>query len=184
MKNQLIVLLLLFAFAFNSCKTKEKETTPITNEETTAINEFSLTVDYPVISSSSNPSEIKKSVESVTKIIDQAEEKFTKEALTLTLNNTANTPATIWYNNTTPIKITHGVANDAGAINGEFSYYLKEGKLWYSDQLFAKYLFEGEKLKYWMDAQWNVNNVSQENFTNREKQLLETVNSILKETNQ
>lgn len=184
MKKQIFLLLIFSSLTIIGCKNKDKEQIKETNEQTKVKNQFSLNLQYPEIDSASSPLEIKKSVENVIETIDQSQSELKKKEMIITLYNISNTPLTIWYSNNIPIKIVHGVTNDSGKFDGQFKYYLKNGKLWYSDQIFAKYLFQDEKLKYWMNELWNINDIPVKSFTDRENQLLETVKSIITKSEQ
>lgn len=184
MKKQFILLAILSTITFVGCKTNEKKQVQETETKKEVVKEvakeFVLNLDYPNISSTANATEIKSSVEKVTHKINQSLSKLKKKKTTIDLNNIPNTPLTIWYSNNTPIKVTHGVGDDSGKIDGEFNYYLKDGKIWYSDQIFARYLFDNNKLKYWMDEQWNSNNIPANDFTDRQNQLIKSLNHLLK----
>jgi len=184
MKKQLFLLLIFSSLTAIGCKNNDKEPIKKFNDQTEVQDEFSLNLTYPEIVLDSNPLELKKSVEKVIEIIDQSQSKLKKKELIITLSNISNTPLTIWYYNKIPLKIVHGVADDSGKIDGQFKYYLKNGKLWYSDQIFARYLFQDEKLMYWMDEQWNINDIPLKSFSNRENQLIETVKILIAKSEQ
>lgn len=183
MKKQLITLAILSTITIVGCKTNEKKQVQETETKKEVVKEvakeFVLNIDYPDISTTTNATGIKSSVEKVTHKINQSLSKLKKKKTTIDLNNIANTPLTIWYSNNTPIKVTHGVGDDSGKIDGEFSYYLKNGKIWYSEQIFARYLFDNNKLKYWMDEQWNINDYPANDITDRQNQLIKTLNHLI-----
>ena len=181
-KSPFIVLCFSILVVF-SCKQTNEEASIEPKIETKPINlapkEDSLQIDFPEISVNSTPTEIKKVIEETVATIDQSLSKLKKKEGAITLYQIPNTPLTIWYYNNSPIKIEHGVANDSGKIESTFKYYLNENGVWYSDQLFAKYIFQNQELIFWMDSEWNVNEIPVENFKAREKHLRETVQFLI-----
>jgi len=99
----------------------------------------------------------------------------------LTLNEIQNTPVDIWYQNGIPIKIEHGVTDDSGEFSGKFTYYLNQGKIWYSEQIYARYLFENDALKYWMDEGWNINEIPSEDMKTRGDDLTRIISFLVDE---
>ena len=95
--------------------------------------------------------------------------KLKKKQLKTTLFNIPNTPVTIWYANGKPVKIEYGVTDDSGTFDGVFQYYLKDGKLWFANQIFANYIFQNNELKYWLDENWNVNEIPKKDFKGAER---------------
>jgi hypothetical protein len=85
-----------------------------------------------------------------------------------------NTPVKMWYTDRKePVKIEYGVVDDSGNFSGIFKLYFINGNLWYADQIYAKYLFKSGKLQFWLDEGWNINEVCESDFLNRQKQLVE-----------
>ena len=138
-----------------------------------------LEINLPKINGSSGINDVVSAYKSQIGKVESALSKLQKKEIKTTLFNTPNTPVTIWYSDNKPVKITYGVTDDSGAFDGVFTYYLKDGKLWFSDQIFAKYIFQDNKLKYWLDENWNENDIPAKDFKDREKSVLNNVNTLL-----
>ena len=181
MKPIVLTAIVFGVITIGFCKNKNNVSSQKKPEETKPIKKPSLTIEYPDFStiSSSTAREREKMVLSVVKKIDANESKLKRENKYMTLDGIANTPVTIWYLHNTPIKIHMGVADDSGEISGVFKYYLKNRKIWYVNQIFARYLFDNGKLKYWMNKTWNVNRILDRDFKAREKSIKETVALLL-----
>lgn len=89
------------------------------------------------------------------------------------------TPITIWYSDENlPVKMKMGIKDDEGLFSNEFEYYFIKGKIWYSDQILSKYVFENEKLQYYINSVWDNIQVSKERFKAWEKRIHQTVAQI------
>jgi len=89
-------------------------------------------------------------------------------------------PVKIWSSaEGKPVRIDQGIANDAGKISATIKYYFIEGKLFYSDQIFARYLFNDEQLQFWLDEQWNVNDPEEVDYGMRDEHVKLTVTKLL-----
>lgn len=80
-----------------------------------------------------------------------------------------------------PVKIEHAVNDDSGEFRGTFQYYFIAGQLWYSDQVYARYIFDSNHLLYWLDEQWRINEMPANNFKDREMLLKTNTEKLLVE---
>jgi hypothetical protein len=139
-----------------------------------------LTETFPEINQMANSDEIRSISESMITEIDKALPKLKKVEKKLTLFDIAETPATIWYSDSDlPVKIEHGVANDSGEFTGKFQYFFIKGQLWYSDQIYARYLFESDHLIRWMDENWRESEDNPQYLKAREEVIKSNIVKIL-----
>ena len=185
MKPSTFFILVLTVVIFNSCKNQSEN--KITQEKTTPLeleseqNKTRASIGFPIIETNLTPSERKNKIEGVLGKINERLPEFEKKSKSLTLNDIKNTPVVIWYQNGIPIKIEHGVTDDLGEFSGKFIYYLNQGKIWYSEQIYARYLFENDALKYWMDEEWNINEIPSEDMKTREDDLTKIISYLVDE---
>jgi hypothetical protein len=139
-----------------------------------------LTETFPEINQMANSDEIRSISESVITEIDKALPELKKVEKKLTLFEIPETPVTIWYSDSDlPVKIEHGVANDSGEFSGKFQYYFIKGQLWYSDQIYARYLFESDHLIRWMDENWRESEDNPKYLKDREGVIKSNVDKLL-----
>ena len=139
--------------------------------------------DVPVFSKTSTRQDFKNGTEKLVNEIEKSLDGVKPLEKKLTIFNHQNTPVKIWFseNSRQPIKIEQGEAKDSGEYTGLSSYYFIDGDLWYSGQPFAQYIFESEKLMYWLDENWNINQIPEEDLKSREEVLNENVALMLNE---
>ncbi|MFO7703189.1 MAG: hypothetical protein R6V37_09415 [Psychroflexus maritimus] len=177
MKREIIcslILLLLLLGCINSNQSK-----PITiNEEQKKSDSVSIT--WPKLSPRASSEEIRITCDSVTTKINKTLPKLKKIEKKITLYNVPNTPVSIWYSKANlPVKIEHAVANESKEFTGKFHYYFINGNLWYSNQIYAKYIFENNQLSFWLNEHWNINEVTEKNYKDREKNLQKDIAKLL-----
>jgi hypothetical protein len=91
-----------------------------------------------------------------------------------------NSPVSIWYSSTNvPVKIECAVTNDSGVFSGVFQFYFIDGQLWYSDQIFARYLFSADTMQFWLDENWNDNKIPYSELKIRSNEIKEIIGKIL-----
>lgn len=89
------------------------------------------------------------------------------------------TPITIWYSDENlPVKMKMGIRDDEGLFSNDFEYYFINGKIWYSDQILSKYVFENEALQHYINSVWTNIQVSEKRFKAWEKRILQTIAQI------
>jgi hypothetical protein len=185
MKASTLLILILTLLIFDSCKNQPEN--KITEEKTAPVeleseqNKTRASIEFPIIETNLTPSERKNKIEGVLGKINERLPEFEKKSKSLTLNEVQNTPVDIWYQNGIPIKIEHGVTDDSGEFSGKFTYYLNQGKIWYSEQIYARYLFENDALKYWMDEGWNINEIPSEDMKTRGDDLTRIISYLVDE---
>ena len=185
MKAPTVLILILSLLIFDSCKNQPEN--KITKEKAAPVelgseqNKTSASIEFPIIETNLTPSERKNKIEGVLGKINERLPEFEKKSKSLTLNEVQNTPVDIWYQNGIPIKIEHGVTDDSGEFSGKFTYYLNQGKIWYSEQIYARYLFENDALKYWMDEGWNINEIPSEDMKTRGDDLTRIISYLVDE---
>ena len=185
MKAPTLLILILTLLIFDSCKNQQEN--KITKEKTAPVeleseqNKTRASIEFPIIETHLTPSERKNKIEGVLGKINERLPEFEKKSKSLTLNEIQNTPVDIWYQNGIPIKIEHGVTDDSGEFSGKFTYYLSQGKIWYSEQIYARYLFENDALKYWMDEGWNINEIPSEDMKTRGDDLTRIISYLVDE---
>lgn len=178
----LIMSMFLILLTVSNCKKTERNTKTEAKENSKEVAKNTETVlkfELPKISPTTNVKDIEPAYKAQINKVEAALPGLKKKEIKTTLNNVPNTPLRIWYDHNGPVKIEYGVADDSGTIDGVFQYYLNDGKLWYADQIFAKYIFQDNKLKYWLDENWNVNEIPQNDFNKAEEMMLKDVESLI-----
>ncbi len=172
--------LLLIIICFSNCQNAEKSDSKSADTPIPKVEKVEkVNINYPNFSKAQSPQEIKNLVLNTLKEIDENSSKFTSESKKMTIDGVPNTPVEIIFLDKEPIKVSYGVTNDAGNFDGTYSYYLKNRKVWYGDQIYAKYVFTNDKLTHWFNENWKVNVVSVQNRKDREKQILEMIETLL-----
>ena len=120
MKNSTILLAVMLLSVLSGCDNTEKQQKS-TGEEVTAPaenRESKESFDVPVFSGSSAPHEFESGVQRIVNEIEKSlsDLNLIEKKLTMT--------------------------DDSGQITASFKYYFVNGDLWYSDQIFAKYIFD------------------------------------------
>jgi|GEM_PF-2531657 len=135
----------------------------------------------PHFTYTTDPNEIRQACESVISMINRALPELKKVEKKVMFEGVPNTPITIWYSDTDlPVKIECAVTDDSGGFKGDFiQYYFINGQLWYSDHYFARYLFDSDKLQFWMDENWRINEIPAKDFKDREMILKSDVENFL-----
>lgn len=183
MKNILLKTLICFTILLG-CNNSKKNETITDNDNQKTSKPIEVVDTFPKFSNTPTSDKIRQTSDSIVKKIDATIPKMTKEEKKIKIYGTPNTPVTIWYSNSnTPVKIVHSVANESGEFKDKFQYYFIDGKLWYSDQVFARYIFDNTNLKYWLDENWRINDIPENNFKEREKTIEENINKLLLENN-
>ena len=100
---------------------------------------------------------------------------------TMTINGVPNTPVKIWRSleNGDPVKIQHGILNDAGAFDGVYQYFFVEGKIRYVNYISDNFIFKKGELTHWLDANWNINVAEPEAMSVKQNQIMEVVVTVL-----
>ena len=181
-KTNLFMIIAVLIITMISCKKEvnKVETNVVEKSKVEVKNRGSdLRINLPEIGATAHIKDIESAYKAQIKKVDVALPKLKKKQLKTTLFNVPNTPVTIWYANGKPVKIEYGVTDDSGAFDGVFQYYLKDGKLWFADQIFAKYIYQNNELKYWLDENWNVNEIPKKDFKDAEKNILSSVNTVI-----
>lgn len=157
-----LVVVVLISFLAFGCK----QSSNTKNES----NSTQVVLNAPELDSSSTSKELKTKTQSLVKKIDDLSLEATKKQKLVSLFNLEEAPATLWYTEDgTLLKIECASAGESGNINAIISYYFVDGDLWYSDQVFAKYIFKEDRLQFWLDEQWNINQIPSENMKSRER---------------
>ncbi|HAH23073.1 MAG TPA: hypothetical protein DCL77_04805 [Prolixibacteraceae bacterium] len=150
----------------------------VNGQEKTASNK--LVVLAPKLTKSTIIYEIKKACEPIIDRIDSSLSKLKKVEKKLTIYAVPHTPVTIWYSEIDqPVKIECAVTDDSGVFTNTFKFYFLDGHLWYSDQIFARYLFDVDKLQFWMDENWKINDIPTVDFNNREASIKGIIAELL-----
>jgi hypothetical protein len=151
---------------------------------TLATAQNNLIKTIPKFTKTTKSYEIKQTCESIVIAIDKALPELKKIEKKLLYDNVSKTPVTIWYsNNNVPVKIECAVTDDSGAFTDKVKYYFINGQFFYSDQIFARYIFDSNKLIFWMDENWNINEIPLNNFKDREMFLNSEVKRLLSDNN-
>lgn len=170
----------IFLIILTGCASRNANTTTHKTIEQKKAESAALDITFPKFNNTTNSTEIKQTCDCIILKIDSALSKLRKVEKKMTLYDKPNTPVTIWYSDTNvPVKIVHAVTNDSGKFTDQFHYYFIAGQFWYSNQLFARYIFDNDNLQYWLDENWNINEISATDFKNREMFLQNTIKKIL-----
>lgn len=176
----IIVYYLFMGFLFIGCQSKNSNSKKPEILEQEKSKSIELIKTAPKFTDTTNSNEIKQVCDSVISMVDNSLPKLKKVEKKLTIYKTPNTPVTIWYSDSNlPVKIEHAVTDDSREFSGKFQYYFINGQFWYSDQIFAKYIFDSGKLIYWMDEHWRINEISANNFKDRETSIKSVVEKLL-----
>jgi len=181
-KTNVLMIIGVLIITLIGCKNdvKKAETNEVVKPKVEVKKENSdLQINLPDIGATTKIKDIESAYKTQIKKVDAALPKLKKKQLKTMLFNVPNTPVTIWYANGKPVKIEYGVTDDSGAFDGVFQYYLKDGKLWYANQIFANYIFQNNELKYWLDENWSVNEIPKKDFKDAEKNILSSVNTVI-----
>lgn len=186
MKKELI-LIIITSFIFtlscqqNQTKVPENSTTT-TKLDTNTVNSEDNVNQTDTIDESYSNEMAEKSKQKINEINSTASQSNKVEAKIL-LNEIEDTPVVIWYtNDKLPIKIEYGVTDDAGEFIDKFTLYFTNGKLWCSDWILAKFIFdENGKLKYWLNESWKTSETEETTtyFKQKEEMNFNTLNQIL-----
>jgi len=146
------------------------------------LEELKGNIDVPVFSTTTTTAAFENGVGELVKEIEKSLQGVKPVEKMLTIFDKPNTPVKIWFSekDQKAIKIEQGEANDSGQFTGTSSYFFVNGDLWFSDQPFAKFIFESDKLKYWLDENWNINQIPEENIKSREENIKQNLVRILK----
>jgi len=163
----LAIILIAFTVSFNGCRSSSNEQS---NDTVSPVYEEGLASNQLKSRTASLVNRIEKSLEG----------QDARELLLPGNFNSNDIPVRIWRSKDgDPVKIALAVANDGGEFTNEFKFYFLDGQLFYSDQLFARYIFDEENLLYWLDENWNINDIPEEFFNNRNEYIRQTVSKIL-----
>lgn len=171
--------LFLSFLVISSCQKKYtnlKQTRSIEQEKSESIE---LIKKVPEFTDTTKSYAIRRTCESIVNTIDEALPKLKKIEKKKIYDNIPNTPITIWYSDDLPVKIECAVTDDSGAFTDKVKFYFIKGQLWYSDQIFARYIFSSNKLIFWMDENWNINDISSKDFKDCEMHLKSEVKMLL-----
>lgn len=179
MKN-LFVYSLVFLILLTGCSNRDKYTKTNEKEEQKKSDSTAIIKTFPKLDQMSNSKSIKQTCDSIVLIIDNILPKLKKVEKKTTLYNTPNTPVKIWYSDSDlPVKIEHAVTNDSGKFAGKFQYYFINGQIWYSNQIYARYIFDDMQLILWLDENWRINKIPDNNFKDREITLKTNIEKFL-----
>ena len=163
-KNKILFAIILSSVLFG-CDDAGKQKKSAKVEVTTPVEakELKVSLDVPVFSVSSTPQEFENGVQKNVNEIEKSLSDLDLMEKKLTIYDTPNIPIKVWFSKKDhkPVKIEQGVTNDSRKVTGSFTYYFVNGDLWYSNQIYAKYVFEAGKLKYWLDENWNINQIEE-----------------------
>jgi hypothetical protein len=102
------------------------------------------------------------------------------------VDKNGDTPVTYWKDRSnTPVKIEYGVKGESGKVTAVFRLYFVDKKLWLSDELFAKFLFDNNgELKFWLGETWTVSETkTTADFIDRKKSIQTKVQNLLHQLN-
>jgi hypothetical protein len=136
----------------------------------------------PRFESTTDSNTIRASCEPIINEIDISLSELQKIEKKTSFYGVDNTPVSIWYSSSNvPVKIECAVTNDSGVFSGVFQFYFIDGQLWYSDQIFARYLFSADSLQFWLDENWKNNNVPDSELKVRENVIREEIWRVIAE---
>jgi hypothetical protein len=178
--KKVIFFYVFFGILLIGCHTKNSDLKKSKIKEQERSESIELIKTVPKFTSTTNSNEIRQTCESVITMINDALPKLKKAEKKLTYQQVPNTPVTIWYsNNNLPVKIECAVTDDSGKFTDKIQFYFINGQFWYSDQIFARYIFDSDKLIFWMDENWRINKIPAGNFKERESTLKSDVAKFL-----
>ena len=173
---------LIFGMLLTGCLNRNGNTIIPGKVEQKISESIELINTFPRINNTTNSNEIRQTCDSIILIIDRNLPKLKKMEKKITIYNTPNTPVTIWYSDSNlPVKIEHAVTDDSGEFSGKFQYYFIAGQFWYSNQIFARFIFDNNKLIYWLDKHWRINEIPANDFKNREMTIKADIEKLLNE---
>jgi len=182
MKN-LIVCSLIFWILLAGCINRNRSTIIPEKVEQKKSKSIELINSFPKFDKTTNSNEIRQTCDSIMTIIDRALPELKKVEKKITIFDMPNTPVTIWYSDSNlPVKMEHAVADESREFTGKFQYYFIAGHFWYSYQIFARYIFDNNKLIYWLDEHWRINEIPAVNFQDREMTLKTDIEKLLNDT--
>lgn len=149
-------------------------------EEKAQASKDILPITFPKIDITSSAKEIEDIIQPKVNQINKALPRMhvISKAVQLKFDD-YKTPITIWYSDDRlPVKMKMGIKDDEGLFSNDFEYYFINGKIWYSDQILSKYVFENEALQYYINSVWTNIQVSEERFRAWEKRILQTIAQI------
>ncbi len=85
----------------------------------------------------------------------------------------------LWMENEKAVKLTVTEPNDEGAMTGQSVFYFAGPDLFYAEQPFARFIFMNGELEYWLDENWQVNQMSEQALDQREAYLYDEANEYL-----
>jgi hypothetical protein len=179
MKIQIILLVIFSILTTVGCDNKVSKSNGDALLVSNTSTECTLQAAFLENTAYTNPSSIKKQVEEIVEKIDRSQSQLNVKNTMITFNNVPDTPLSIWYCNNAPVKITLGAIDDSGKMVGEFKYYLMDATLWYSDQIYTKYIFKNKQLKYLMNENWELANTSSASLAESEQRLQKTINILI-----
>ncbi len=135
---------------------------------------------FPKIDKNSSSKEIENSIQPKVNQINKALPQMHVISKEVQLKfDDFKTPITIWYSDEKlPVKMKMSIRDDEGLFSNDFEYYFINGRIWYSDQILSKYVFEDEVLQYYINSVWTNIQVSKERFKAWEKRILQTISEI------
>lgn len=169
---------IILGLALLGCQSSEEKA--ITSDLLENDKPVSKELNPPKFESTFTSNEIRENCEPIVNEINNSLEDLRKIEKKTSFYGVENTPVSIWYSNTNvPVKIECAVTNDSGVFSGVFQFYFIDGQLWYSDQIFARYLFSADTLQFWLDENWNDNKIPYSELKIRSNEIKETIGKIL-----
>ena len=182
MRN-LIVCSLIFCFLLASCINRSRSTIIPETVEQKKSKSIELIYSFPKFENTTNSNEIRQKCDSIMTLIDRALPELKRVEKKITIFDIPNTPVTIWYSDSNlPVKMEHAVADESREFTGKFQYYFIAGQFWYSNQIYARYIFDSNKLIYWLDEHWSINEIPANDFQDREMTLKSNIEKLLNDT--
>lgn len=78
----------------------------------------------------------------------------------------------LWTEGGNAVRLTATEPDESGQMQGLSSYYFANGELFFASQPYARFIFIGKELKYWLDEDWKVVQAPEEGRREREGRLL------------
>lgn len=174
-----IIVFGLLALACEGSSQLDAEDPGIPENEQDGPSTLIYNIDPPSLVPSSGTDEIKYAVETTLAEFEVQSANLGIQEKTITLFEQPNTQVKVWFVIDEPVKIEHGAVSNSGEMDKTFIYYLENKKLWYADQVAAKYVFDKGEMKFWLDENWEVLETRPEMMDQHEKIIKEVVDSIL-----
>lgn len=169
---------IIFSLALLGCQSSQEKA--ISSDLSVIDKSGSKELKPPKFESTFTSNEIRENCEPIVNEINNSLADLRKIEKKTSFYGVENTPVSIWYSNTNvPVKIECAVPNDSGIFTGAFQFYFIDGKLWYSDQIFAKYLFSADTLQFWLDENWNDNKIPYSELNIRGNEIKDIIGKIL-----